>query len=252
MKGIPKKTFNNVNFLDTYAFYCAEMFGELKSGKAELGWGSIFVKPGQQDIEYTHFYHMEPTCFLLKRPQPLSGVLLLLLPLELESWLFLLFALLVLPMFYYLYQWVSLEDNRPTLSNLILFEASVALRESHDLAHDRVSNSLRYKIFFAVIERQGLSLYFPQMMRFVNGVFMLSIVILSTAYSGALFSIFTVDVFPKTPHTVDEIAQKMEAEGMNILVFGKDVAESMGQVRSDTFLTLSKHVKRHSLYSFQL
>ncbi len=72
---------------------------------------------------------------------------------------------------------------------------------------------------------------------------MLTMLILCTAYSGALMSFFTVDVFPKVPATLDEVAGEIERRGMTLNICCLNVERTIQEGRSESYRIMSRRVR---------
>ncbi len=86
-------------------------------------------------------------------------------------------------------------------------------------------------------EIKSMALY-----RLSNGAFILTCFILTAAYSGSLVSLLSVDVYPKPPNTLDELAKKIGKENMEVNYCCFHIKDFVRQKPNDPYKTLWEHV----------
>jgi len=66
---------------------------------------------------------------------------------------------------------------------------------------------------------------------------------LSTVYTGGLVAILAIDVYPKPPQTIDEIARMVEQEDLTVGICCRNVVEAMEESNRTSLKTLYDGVK---------
>ncbi len=118
--------------------------GDFQRGIAEIGWANLYVTPKRFHImDFSDFYVMEPACFLMPRPQPYSGAIILILPLDLRTWLFGIFTLITILVFYLFVSKSTITADNWPFDVLLIYEAMVVFRESTVYTTKISSNHMR-------------------------------------------------------------------------------------------------------------
>ena len=117
--------------------------GDFQRGVADIGWANLFVLPSREAaMDFSDWYLVDPSCFMIARKKPYSGIYSLIFPLDGMTWFLGLMSVLVVAAFYGIHARSGLPS--PSFDVLVMFIAQVALKESDKLANIWQTNSLRF------------------------------------------------------------------------------------------------------------
>jgi hypothetical protein len=77
-------------------------------------------------------------------------------------------------------------------------------------------------------------------LRFFTGVFLLGMMVITAAYSGALVSFFSVEKYPSPPHTFEEIADIVLEQDLRVQICCMHIETAMKESEMDSFKVMTQ------------
>ncbi len=189
------------------------MIGDLQRGIGDIGWGNLWVTEARiKAMDFTDFYALESACFLVPQADPYRGPRVLVFPLEKKTWIGLLISLAAVAGFYLIHSLMWPDIGYGFAGMAMDGAMSVVNQSSHKT-----------------------SKFYTDGLRLANGIFFLSLLVLTLWYSGALISFLSVSVRPTPPDNFQELSKEVAENNWSMALCCTHIILALKESSLDSF-----------------